>query len=218
MNPQLDVIQGSIDTIIFDFGGVLFDIDYEAPVREFIKMGASNFDDLYSKSAQNDLFNRLERGEIVENEFWESLGKILQIHVDYDQMEAAWNAILIGMSKSRADWINRMQEKYDTYILSNTNSIHVRAFEQMIDQEIGIQKFKNGFDAVYYSNEIGMRKPDENIFKYIIEQNALDPRQTLFIDDSIQHVLGARSAGLHAFHLDLSTTNVEVEFAHWLPA
>ncbi len=217
MNPQLISIRGNIDTIIFDFGGVLFDVDYHAPVREFIKLGASKFDGLYSKSAQNDLFNRLEKGEITELEFWSLLNEILQVEADYSAMEHAWNAILIGMSKSRAEWVAKMQKHYRTFILSNTNSIHVRAFERMIDEEIGIQKFKNGFEAVYYSNEIGMRKPDENAFKYVVEQNELDPARTLFIDDSIQHVVGARIAGLHAFHLDLSTTNVEAEFAEWLP-
>ncbi|MFT5245348.1 MAG: HAD superfamily hydrolase (TIGR01509 family) [Gammaproteobacteria bacterium] len=217
MNPDLRVIRENIDAIIFDFGGVLFDIDYQAPVREFIKLGAKNFDTLYSKKAQSASFDQLEKGEISESDFWRGLSKVLEMDVTCAQMEQAWNSILIGIEPSRAVWLEEIQKVYRSFILSNTNSIHVRAFEQMIDQDVGIRKFKNGFEKVYYSNEIGMRKPSAEIFNFVLEQNSLDPKKTLFIDDSIQHVEGARLAGLNAFHLDLEQTNIETVLKTWVP-
>lgn len=216
MNPDLQLIRDNIDAIIFDFGGVLFDIDYQAPVREFVKLGVQDFEALYSKKSQSTLFDKLEKGEIREDEFFEGLSQVLKMDVAYAQMEKAWNSILIGMDPSRARWLTKVQEQYRSFILSNTNSIHSRAFEQMIDQNIGIQEFKSGFEKVYYSNEIGMRKPDAAIFEFVINQNSLDPKRTLFIDDSAQHVEGARLAGLHAFHLDLNHTSIEKVLEGWV--
>ena len=216
MNPEIQILRSQIDTIIFDFGGVLFDIDYHAPVREFIKLGAQNFEDLYSKKAQSSLFDQLEKGEVSEEEFFLNLGRDLKMDVAFAQMTQAWNSILIGMKPQRALWLKEIQKNYRTFILSNTNAIHVAAFEQMIEKNIGIQAFKSGFEEVYYSNEIGMRKPDKEAFDFVVEQNALDPSKTLFIDDSIQHVEGARRAGLQAFHLDLNQMNIELALDGWI--
>ena len=88
------------------------------------------------------------------------------------------------------------------------NAIHVPAFEAIVAKENGITDFKGLFDGAYYSCEMGMRKPDAEIFLHVLSLNGADPKRTFFIDDSIQHVEGARKAGLHAEHLDLSKEDV----------
>jgi putative hydrolase of the HAD superfamily len=93
-------------------------------------------------------------------------------------------------------------------LLSNTNAIHVPAFTAIVAQENGIKDFKGLFEGAYYSCEIGLRKPDATAFRHVLQLHDADPARTLFIDDSEQHVVGARSAGLHADHLDLAQEDI----------
>jgi putative hydrolase of the HAD superfamily len=93
-------------------------------------------------------------------------------------------------------------------LLSNTNAIHVPAFEAIVAKENGITDFKGLFDGAYFSCELGMRKPNADIFEHVLSAHGADPKRTLFIDDSIQHVEGARNAGLHAEFLDLGKEDV----------
>jgi FMN phosphatase YigB (HAD superfamily) len=88
-----------------------------------------------------------------------------------------------------------------TFLLSNTNAIHVAEFEQMIAHTMDFELFKSAFEKIYYSNAIGIKKPHPETFLQVCEWNGLNPAETLFIDDSAQHVEGALQAGLHAYHL-----------------
>jgi putative hydrolase of the HAD superfamily len=95
------------------------------------------------------------------------------------------------------------RKRYRVLLFSNTNAIHVPAFEEIIRTENGITDFKACFDGAYYSCEVGLRKPDAEAFHYILAKHGVEPQCALFIDDSLQHVLGAHGAGLNAEHLDL---------------
>lgn len=217
MNPIISEISPQIKTVIFDFGGVLFDIDYEAPARAFEELGMTNFLDLYSKANQSDIFDRLETGKVTNTEFYDFIRQVSGLKSSDLQLRDAWNAILIGLAEERSRWVQKVHEKFQTFILSNTNAIHVEAFEQMIDNSVGLSKFKSGFDAVLYSNEIGLRKPHAGTFEWVLRNYHLEPKSTLFIDDSKQHVEGARSTGMHAYYLDLGVENVETALAALLP-
>jgi putative hydrolase of the HAD superfamily len=101
------------------------------------------------------------------------------------------------------------------FLLSNTNAIHVAEFERMIDETYGLSKFKSYFEKVYYSNEIGLKKPYPETFLEVCKWNDLDPSETLFIDDSLQHVEGAKKAGLQVAHLKSDYT-LEQIFADFI--
>lgn len=191
-----------IRNIIFDFGGVFFEIDYHAPVREFRKLGFADFDKIYAQAAQTDLFDRLETGRISEEEFYRTVESYCPPGTTRAQVAEAWNSILLHIVPEKVAVAKAMREKgLRTFLLSNTNAIHVAAFEQMIDGKMGLRNFRSCFEKVYYSNEIGMKKPYPETFLKVCEWNNLDPRETLFIDDSIQHVEGAKKAGLQVAHL-----------------
>ncbi|MBL0340622.1 MAG: HAD-IA family hydrolase [Bacteroidetes bacterium] len=87
------------------------------------------------------------------------------------------------------------------FLLSNTNRIHIAAFSKIIEKQYGFQKFEALFEKIYYSCNVGMRKPNAEIFDLVVRENNLNLSETLFIDDSPQHVEGARSYGLTALHL-----------------
>ena len=104
--------------------------------------------------------------------------------------------------------IEILKEHYQVLLLSNTNAIHVEAFSQLIEEQNGIADFKGLFHGAYYSNEIGMRKPNEEVFHYVLEQHGAPPDKTLFIDDTLHHVKGSNAAGLKGFHLDLGKEDI----------
>lgn len=204
-----------IDNIIFDFGGVLFDIDYDAPVRAFAALGLNDFNSLYTKAAQNPLFDLLETGKISNEGFYDEIRTHFKTQLDSSTLEAAWNSILTGIPKGRIDLIHQLKTKKRTFLLSNTNAIHVAEFERMIDREMGLAYYRSAFEKVHYSNEIGIKKPDPKTFLALCEWHDLKPERTLFIDDSPQHVKGALAAGLIAYHLDVNNEDVRDLFAGW---
>lgn len=204
---ELSAIRHSIKNIILDFGGVLFDIDYNRPIQAFRKLGIPNFESLYHKANQSDLFDRLEVGEISKEFFVSQIQQLSEIELSEDDIINAWNSILIGINKERISRVHELREKYKVYLLSNTNEIHVAAFEKTVDKEMGLEYFRNAFDAIYYSNVLGLKKPNPNTFLEICNRNNLLPSETLFMDDSLQHVEGALEAGLIACYLDLTKSN-----------
>lgn len=214
---DLSSIKGKIKNIIFDFGGVIFDIDYQKPILAFKKLGIPEFEKLYHKVAQTNIFNNLETGEISQDEFVAFLlEKINDPIIKGDQVIEAWNAILLDISKERVAIIHNLKEKYNIILLSNTNKIHVDAFEIIVEKSVGLEYFKSAFKNVYYSNEIGMRKPNKNIFLEVCKWNGFIAEETLFIDDSIQHIEGAASCGIYSYHLDVKTEDISNLFEDWV--
>jgi len=190
-----------IRNVIFDFGGVFFEIDYDLPARAFQDLGFAGFRDLYSQALQNPIFDLLETGQVSNEEFL----NFLQAHVPgatREQVSHAWNVILLHIMPEEVAWAQRTRKAgYRTFLLSNTNAIHVEVFEKMIADKMDITEFQSAFETIYYSNVIGLKKPHPDTFLKVCQWNKLNPSETLFIDDSIQHVNGALEAGLRAYHL-----------------
>lgn len=189
------------EAVIFDFGGVLFEIDYKAPVRAFEALGMESFAAAYSQAHQDKIFDLLETGKIPGEEFYVWISTYLP-NSSRQELEDAWNSILLRLLPERVDSIFSLKEKgIRTFIFSNTNELHVEVFEQMIEKSYGLEKFKSAFEFVHYSNVLGMRKPHPESFLEICRLHGLTPEKTIFIDDSIQHVEGSIRAGLKGLHL-----------------
>ncbi len=197
-----------IKNIIFDLGVVILDVDYNRTSEAFKQLGLVDFDQHYSKAKQDNFFDRFETGEMTDEEFRETIRQHISQPVSVDQIDAAWNAMLIAVPQTTIELLEDIGKKKRIFLLSNTNRIHIKAFTGIIDKQYGFQKFENLFEKTYYSCHLGMRKPDAEIFDFVIRQNHLALSETLFIDDSLQHVEGAREYGLTALHLK---NNVKVE-------
>lgn len=211
-------IKHNIKNIIFDFGGVIFNIDYLLPIQAFKELGFSNFEELYAKAAQSNLFDQLETGQISKQEFIGGLKKLApELSLTDQQIIEAWNSILLDIPRARIRLIHQLKSKnYKTVLLSNTNVFHVEEFEKVVDKTMGIKYYQSAFDEIYYSNVIGLRKPHPATFLQVCERANLDPNHTLFIDDSLQHVEGAVKAGLFAYHLDVNTEDICDLFEGWV--
>lgn len=190
-----------IQNIIFDFGGVLFEIDYDLPAQAFDDLGFAGFRDLYTQAAQNPMFDLLETGKVSNDEFLDFLHQHVP-HATREQVMHAWNVILLRILPREVEFVHSLRKSgIRTFLLSNTNAIHVAEFEQMIADSMDVRVFRDAFEKIYYSNAIGLKKPHPETFLEVCAWNGLKPSETLFIDDSKQHVEGALRAGLQAYHL-----------------
>ncbi len=192
----------NIDTIIFDFGGVIINVDYGKTQLAFEKLGIRNFDELYSQAHQSKLFDKLETGQISPSEFRETLKHLCKIRLDEHAIDASWNAMLGEIPIKRLELIHALKSRYRTFLLSNTNVIHIRFIEKYLDREGMKNLFYSAFEQVYFSYEMKLRKPDIGIFEKVIEDNNLIPEKCLFIDDSIQHIHGASETGMKTLFLE----------------
>ena len=190
------------DSIIFDFGGVLINIDYNATVDAFKKLGLECFEEMYSKAAQSNLFDDFEVGQISQQRFINGLLSYLPSGTTPNQVVQAWNAMILDVPSKAIQLLDDLKTQGKTiYLLSNTNEIHIPlAYSRW--GKVSAQTPKEIFTKIYLSHEIMQRKPHTSTFEYVITDAKLDASRTLFIDDSIQHIEGARQAGLEVYHLD----------------
>ncbi len=190
-----------IKNLILDLGGVLYDLDYEKTRQAFSQLGLK---DGFSQAKQTALFDDLEEGKISKTVFIQELSMLCENpEVQPYQIIAAWNAMLLGMKEEKFSLLKKLGEKYKLFLYSNTNEIHLEQVWKHYKEVHGITDLNDYFFQVYLSNEMGIRKPKESGFNKIVEEHHLVKSETLFIDDSSQHVQGAVSAGIHALWLNL---------------
>jgi FMN phosphatase YigB (HAD superfamily) len=187
--------------IIFDLGGVILDIDYNRPVDAFNALGIRDAGFLYSKSSQIPLFDNLEKGLITEQQFYDGIRELGGITTSNESIRVAWNSILIGLPEKNVQLLSGLKETHRIFLLSNTNVIHEKAYRSMITEQYGSFIFDDLFEQMYLSHHMHMRKPDPEIFRAVIRESDLDIKETLFIDDSPQHVKAAQSLGINSIHL-----------------
>lgn len=198
----------AIKNIILDLGGVLLNIDYHKTIESFKELGIPNFEELFTQAKQEHLFDKYESGLIDSKDFIEGLKKKLPPSISEDDIKSAWNAMLLDFPAKRLDFLLELKKEYNTFLLSNTNPIHLEAFHKIIRQNNGIESLDNHFDKVYFSSDMGNRKPNPEIFLQVCNEQKLKPSETLFIDDTEQHVEGAKKAGLKAEHLNIGKQDV----------
>lgn len=195
------MLKTGIKALIFDFGGVLINIDYSATIRAFQKLGIHDFDGMYSQAMQSNLFDELEIGKISPQRFINGLLDFLPAGTSPNKVVEAWNAMILNVPPSSIELLKQLKSQgYTLFMLSNTNEIHINAAYREWDK-VSDERPQALFNHVYLSNEIGMRKPNSEIFEFVCQEQAFKPSETLFIDDSIQHIEAAKKVGLNTFHL-----------------
>ena len=183
-----------IEAIIFDFGDVFIDLNKQAIDTEFRKLGLTVWhDDL------DALNKKYEIGKIDELEFMQGFQKHLP-NADLSEIRAAWNSILGDFPLYRLEFLQMIASKYRLFILSNTDHTHIEKFEHNEGQTFA-RDFYSCFEKVYFSYEIGIRKPDENAFKYVINNHNLNPKKTLFVDDKKENTDMAEKLGFQVWNL-----------------
>ncbi len=200
------------EAIIFDLGGVLLNINYHLTRQAFEKKGILNFNSMYSQADANELFQQLETGTITERDFFHEINRQSGLQLKENEIRDAWNAMLLDFRESSLGFLETLRPQYQVFLLSNTNYIHLDAFSKTYQDLERKVPFDSLFDRAYYSCKIGLRKPNLDIYEYVIGENKLKAEHTLFIDDSPQNVEAAILAGLKGQVLSAGTMIEDLDF------
>ncbi len=190
-----------INTIIFDFGDVFINLDKQGSLNALKKLGLSTWDN--NLILANEQF---EKGLISENNFLETLKKQV-INANSEDVKEAWNAVLLDFPLYRLEFLELLAKNYRLFLLSNTDSIHIDKFESSVGS-VFARDFYKCFEKVYFSFEMKMRKPDQEIFNHLINRHELSVKRTLFVDDTTQNTLVAKNLGMQVWNLQVGQEDV----------
>lgn len=187
----------NIKNIIFDYGNVIFEIDFQKSEQAFRDIGIADTTTFFTHKVQNELFDRLDMGLITAADFRDEVRRISgKYDLSDDDITNAWNALLVGVAEGNHDVLMEMKNKYRTFLLSNNNEIHYDFIMRYLKDNFELEGNSSFFEKDYYSHLMGMRKPNADIFEFVLNTHDLKPDETLFIDDSPQHLVTAEKLGM----------------------
>lgn len=174
------------------------DIHPERTESAFRTLGLKNSGSFLFQPGKENLFTEMELGRVSPAGFRNQLKKFLPASVFGLEIDSAWNAMLGEIPAEKMKMLITFSAHYRLFLLSNTNEIHLNAISIYLDQRYGVKNLHHIFEKEYYSCRLGLRKPDEKIFNYVLSVNHLNPAETLFIDDSPENVAAAARVGIKA--------------------
>jgi FMN phosphatase YigB (HAD superfamily) len=189
-----------IKNIIFDYGNVIFNIDFKRVAKAWEQLGVTNAAEFYGHREQDPVFDLLEQGKISNADFRDRIKELTHKPELTDvQIDGAWNSIFVGIPEGNHELLLKVKEKYRTFLLSNINAIHHDYVHNYLKSDFGLDDNTPFFEKIYYSHLVGKRKPGREIFEQVLQENNLNPAETLFIDDSPQHIATAKELGIHTY-------------------
>lgn len=185
-----------IKNIIFDYGDVFINLDKQATYKELAKLGVTEVTDEMMQQ-----YYQYEMGLISTDEFVGFFHDKFQI--SKENLIDAWNAILLDFPLRRLAFIKELaaSKKYRLFLLSNTNELHISWIQNDWGMEL-YNEFKGCFEQFYLSHEIKMRKPNADIFEFVLNENNLEASETIFIDDTAENTAAASELGIHVWNND----------------
>ena len=196
-----------IKNIIFDFGGVICDLDIKRTENKFKEFGSPKPSGNGTPEEQSQQFAKLvetyEKGNITSQEFRETIKNHYRIPPTDQAVNETWNALLVGIPEDRIQLLEEIRFSYRIFLLSNSNEIHYLYFLEMFRQLTGYKNFNDLFEKAFFSFQLHLSKPDKEIFEFVLRERHLIPEQTLFIDDTLKHIETAKSLKIHGYHLNI---------------
>ncbi len=190
-----------INNIIFDLGGVIINLSVEKTYQAFASLSGLPLKEIKDRVHHAAFFHEYEKGLIGDSEFRNHLRESLNLNADDTQLDNAWSAMLLDIPIERIRLLERLKGPFNLFLLSNTNNIHLQSFNEQVFQLTGFPSLDQYFNNAYYSHLIKMKKPDVEIYEYVLQDNKLLAQETIFLDDNSDNLLGAIQAGIRTFHV-----------------
>jgi glucose-1-phosphatase len=195
------LVPAGIKNIIFDLGGVIVNLSVEKTHRAFATLSGLPIEKIKSIVHHGTFFHHFEKGMINDSAFRDHLRESLHITVTDAELDNAWNAMLLDIPIARVNLLEQLKSKFNIFLLSNTNNIHLQCFNNQVRQLTGMPSIDHYFHQAYYSHLLKMSKPDVEIYEHVLQSNNLIARETIFLDDNNDNLVGANKAGIKTFHV-----------------
>ena len=192
----------NVKNILFDFGGVIVNLNKQNAINRFKEIGLANIEDYLNEFRQNGIFLEYEEGKLNAEQFYAEFRKLAgNDNISGEDIDSAWMAFLLDIPDYKFELLKELRKKYNVYLLSNTNpSIAKWAHTSDFSPEgLPIDAY---FDKCYLSFEIGCAKPDKEIYEYIIKDSGIKPEETLFFDDGKANIEAASALGFQVYLTD----------------
>jgi len=201
-----------IQNIIFDLGNVIIDIDPNRTANALNALAGDHLNAAQQTLTNDNFYYPYEMGKINDEILLDSLHQFAQKGISKQHIVDAWNAMLLQIPIARIELLKTLQPNYNLFVLSNTNNLHIQAFNQIVKDTCGLESIEPLMVKAYYSHETGFRKPMKEIFKLVIDEQRLIPNESLFIDDMLVNIETAQQCGLQTRHNPPGTC-----ITSWLP-
>lgn len=199
-----------IKNLLLDMGGVILDVSYQRVIESFKSYGIENFDKVYTQAKQVEIIDLFEEGKCSAEEFRDGVRKLVGKELSDEQIDKAWFSMILEIPRDVIQLLGVLKLKYRLFLFSNTNVLHIEYLKKEFERQLGFDLFNCVFDKAFFSNEIHHRKPHPESFKYVLEQAGIEAEETLFIDDSKQHLEGASKVGLNTYWLTNGETLIDL--------
>ena len=199
-----------IKNLILDMGGVILNVSYHKVVETFKSYGIEDFDKIYTQANQVEIIDKFEEGKCSIEEFRDGIRALLKQPLTDEQIDEAWFAMILDLPKEIIQLLGVLKLKYKLFLFSNTNELHIEFLKKDFERQLGFDLFSCVFNKAYFSNEIQRRKPHPESFQFVVDNAGIKPEETLFIDDSPQHLEGAKQIGLNTYWLTNGETLIDL--------
>ena len=194
-------IDSEIKNLIFDLGGVIINLAPDKTVEAFAQLVGWPMQRVMECYQGRPEFHLYEKGRMTDAAFRDALRSMFASQATDAALDACWNAMLLDIPRERLDLLRQLRPNHRLFLLSNTNQIHLNCFNKIVEEGTGVAGLEPFFDGTYYSHVIKMRKPDREIYEFVLQQQSLQPHETLFLDDNHANLVGAQEVGIRTFHV-----------------
>jgi glucose-1-phosphatase len=182
-----------ITTLIFDLGGVIVDLAPEQTLHEFASLAHKPVEEIVRIYTRHAAFYAYETGKIESDEFRDSIRALFELNATDQEIDRCWNAMLLGIPQEKLTMLTNLKKHFTTLAFSNTNSIHLTYINEIILKGNVLDTY---FHHAHYSHMLGMRKPEQEIYKYVLKAQGLQADQTFFLDDNVDNINAASAVGI----------------------
>lgn len=189
------------DFLIFDLGNVIIDIDYQKAIRLIKNELPESHHDKVDQLYQTPFHLDYERGWIDSMTFRQAVREYFEQNWSDDKVDELWNNLLGKIPAPRLELIKKLRQYYQVGVLSNTNLIHIHAVNDILERDHGLKNFDPVFDWVFFSHEMGLAKPQPEIYEKMLTDLGTSSDRVVFFDDLQANVQGASALGIHAVHV-----------------
>jgi len=204
----------SIKNLIFDLGGVILDLSIDKSMQHFAALSGLSKEKVNEIYTTTPGFEDYERGLMNDTDFRSFVRDVFSVKSTDDQIDVCWNAMLLGLPVKKLNLIERLKKDFSVYLLSNTNNIHLNFINKIMLP--GITDNANVLDyyfhRAYYSHIMKKRKPNADIFEQVLNENSMKAHETLFLDDNLANIEGAKKLGIQTVHV--ITPDLILEYFH----